>query len=179
MMNHFRKSRALLAGSGSRAGAAKIDGRSIQQSGISVMDFWARRKGGERVLDRSPLMEERIFAQSISYSRENIVLRFAHYRLTAISSLNLEVFSILLGINPRQAITLIEHEILFYSHSTLLYDPAPGHFIFLSLAFLVGDVEWNCQKIEWWVKVRQEATSAFKLHALSRYGLLFQQCCRK
>ena len=72
-MNHFRKSSALRPGSGSRAGAAKIDGRSIQQRGISVMDFGARRKGGERVVDRSPLMEERIFAQSISYSRgENI-----------------------------------------------------------------------------------------------------------
>lgn len=61
MMNHFRKRRALLAGSGSSAGAAKRDGRSIQQRGISVMDFGARRNGGERLVDKSPLMEERIF----------------------------------------------------------------------------------------------------------------------
>ena len=76
-MNHLRKSKALLAGSGSKAGAAKVDGRSIQHRGISVMDFCARRNGGERVLDKSPLMEARSFAQSISYDRGEIFEVFA------------------------------------------------------------------------------------------------------
>lgn len=58
-MNHFNTRRALLAGSGSSAGAVKTEGRSSQQVGISVMDFGAKRKGGERVVERSPLMVDR------------------------------------------------------------------------------------------------------------------------
>lgn len=72
-MNHLRTRRARFAGSGSRAGAAKIEGCSVQHDGISVTDFCARTKGGAPVLERSPLIVDRnyplstlLFAEKVS-----------------------------------------------------------------------------------------------------------------
>lgn len=53
---HLRTSKARLSGSGSEAGATRIEGCSHQVAGNSTADFWARRKGGAVIFERSPLM---------------------------------------------------------------------------------------------------------------------------
>ena len=52
--NHFNTSKARFCGSGSEAGATKIDGCSAQYAGNSTADFVARTKGGAVMLLRSP-----------------------------------------------------------------------------------------------------------------------------
>ena len=55
LRNHFNTSRARFAGSGSEAGATKMDGCSVQYAENSVRDVVPRMKGGAVMEERSPL----------------------------------------------------------------------------------------------------------------------------
>ena len=57
MRNHFSTSNERLAGSGSEAGATKIEGCSVQYAENSVRDVVPRMKGGAVMDERSPLKE--------------------------------------------------------------------------------------------------------------------------
>ena len=57
LRNHFNTSRALFAGSGSAAGATKMDGCSVQYAENSVRDVVPRMKGGAVIDERSPLKD--------------------------------------------------------------------------------------------------------------------------
>ena len=57
LRNHFNTSRALFAGSGSEAGATKMDGCSVQYAENSVRDVVPRMKGGAVTDERSPLKD--------------------------------------------------------------------------------------------------------------------------
>jgi hypothetical protein len=57
LRNHFSTSRALLAGSGSRAGATNSAGCSHQYAEYSVREVVERMNGGAVRDERSPLKE--------------------------------------------------------------------------------------------------------------------------
>jgi hypothetical protein len=58
LKNHFNTNRALLAGSGSFAGATKIEGCSAQYDEYSTSDVEERMNGGAVRDDRSPENDE-------------------------------------------------------------------------------------------------------------------------
>ena len=57
LRNHFNTSRARFAGSGSEAGATKMDGCSVQYAENSVRDVVPRMNGGAVIEERSPLKD--------------------------------------------------------------------------------------------------------------------------
>lgn len=55
--NHFSTSNARFAGSGSEAGATKMEGCSVQYAENSVREVVPRMKGGAVMDERSPLKD--------------------------------------------------------------------------------------------------------------------------
>jgi hypothetical protein len=54
------------------AGAARSEGRSVQQDGNSTTDKGARKNGGPVILDRSPLIVERYYNRLVLPLRRQI-----------------------------------------------------------------------------------------------------------
>jgi len=57
LRNHFRTKSARFAGSGSNAGATKMEGCSVQYAENSVRDVVPKIKGGAVMDERSPLKD--------------------------------------------------------------------------------------------------------------------------